>query len=291
MNNLAVNGEVKVVGVTVPNINGGFGEGKKSMLAKHIAEIHGKELKHVNQIINENRNRFKDDVDIIDTKNNNEFVVALTDHNIFSKMQVSKANNIYLLSERGYAKLIKLFNDDKSWELYDQLLDEYFELRDGNVVPINNQPMALEDVLIQNLMQIKEMRLTQEAHDNKLKELEQKSNQQENKVIEMSKYISDVPDFKTVERAINTYARRSNQTQQQVRTDVYKRIEDIHGIDLKARLNNLHKKVQEERMKEGKQPYKKTTLNQKYNTMTVIKELKLEKEMIEILMSMTSELN
>lgn len=291
MSNLAVNGEVKVVGVTVPNINGGFGEGKKSMLAKHIAEIHGKELKHVNQIINENRNRFKDDVDIIDTKNNNEFVVALTDHNIFSKMQVSKANNIYLLSERGYAKLIKLFNDDKSWELYDQLLDEYFELRDGNVVPINNQPMALEDVLIQNLMQIKEMRLTQEAHDNKLKELEQKSNQQENKVIEMSKYISDVPDFKTVERAINTYARRSNQTQQQVRTDVYKRIEDIHGIDLKARLNNLHKKVQEERMKEGKQPYKKTTLNQKYNTMTVIKELKLEKEMIEILMSMTSELN
>lgn len=291
MNNLAVNGEVQVVGVTVPNINGGFGEGKKSMLAKHIAEIHDKELKFVNQAINNNRKRFKDNIDIIDIKNSVDIINSLLELGVFSKQTIANSRNIYLLSERGYAKLIKIFDDDKSWELYDQLLDEYFELRDGNIVPLNDKPMALEDILIQQLQQIKEFRLAQEAHDAKLKELENKANQQENKVIEMTKYISDVPDFKTIERAINTYARRSNKTQQQVRTEVYKRIDDIHGIDLKVRLNNLHKKVQEEREHQGKSPYKKSTLNQKYNTMTVVKELKFEKEMIKILMSMTSELD
>lgn len=290
MGNLVLNGEVQVVGVTVPNINGGFGEGKKSMLAKHIAEIHGKENRVVNQAINMNRKRFKDNVDIIDIKEHS-FAINLIDSGIFTKNAFNAMKNVYLLSERGYAKLIKIFDDDKSWELYDQLLDEYFELRDGNVVPLNNKPMALEDVLIQQLQQMKDVRLAQEAHEAKLKELESKANQQENKVIEMTKYISDVPDFKTIERAINTYARRSNKTQQQVRVDVYKRIEDIHGIDLKTKLNNLHKKVQEERKQQGKLPYKQSTLKQKYNIMTVVKELKLEKEMIKILMSMTSELN
>lgn len=147
MGNLAIKNEVIVAGIKIPNINGGFGENKKSMLVKHIAEIHNKELKHVNETINDNIGRFKDFVDIIDVKSNSEFVVALTDHNIFSKMQVAKANNIYLLSERGYAKLIKLFNDDKSWELYDQLLDEYFELRDGNIIPMNNQPSTELQIL------------------------------------------------------------------------------------------------------------------------------------------------
>lgn len=290
MSNLAIKGEVQVVGVKVPNINGGFGEGKKSMLAKHIAEIHGKELKFVNQVINNNISRFKHNVDIIDIKQVGQDNLFL-ETGILTKAQIGNAKNIYLLSERGYAKLIKIFDDDKSWDLYDQLLDEYFELRDGNVAQFNDKPMALEDVLIQQLQQMKEVRLAQEAHEAKLKELESKAVQQENKVVEMTKYISDVPNFKTIERAINTYARRSNLTQQQVRADVYKRIEDIHGIDLKARLSNLHKRVQEERKQQGKSPYKHSTLKQKYNIMTVVKELKLEKEMIEILMSMTSELN
>lgn len=147
MSNLAIKENVTVAGAIVPNISGGFGEGKKAMLAKHIAEIHEKKLIHVNEVINDNRIRFKDNVDIIDVKNDSDFVIALTDNNIFTNMQVGKAKNIYLLSERGYAKLIKIFNDDKSWDLYDQLLDEYFDLRDSNVVQMNQQPSTQLEVL------------------------------------------------------------------------------------------------------------------------------------------------
>ena len=44
-------------------------------------------------------------------------------------MQVSKAEHIYLLSERGYAKLIKIMDTDLAWEIHDKLIDEYFTMR------------------------------------------------------------------------------------------------------------------------------------------------------------------
>lgn len=44
-------------------------------------------------------------------------------------MQIAKAENIYLLSEKGYAKLIKIMDSDKAWEVHDNLIDEYFAMR------------------------------------------------------------------------------------------------------------------------------------------------------------------
>ncbi|QQP10897.1 ORF6N domain-containing protein [Lysinibacillus agricola] len=147
MSNLAIKETVKVMRIEIPNIHGGFGVDKKSILAKHIAEIHSKRLAKVNEAINNNRKRFKDNIDIIDAKNSVLFMDSLIEHNIFTKQSISNSTNIYLLSERGYAKLVKIFDDDKSWDLYDELLNEYFELRDGNIIPINNQPSTELQVL------------------------------------------------------------------------------------------------------------------------------------------------
>ena len=133
MNELILKGRTTVAGMEVPNIEGGFGKGKKSMLAKDIAIFHEKELKFVNQVINSNIERFRFKVDIIDLKQVDEgnlFLNCLKSDGILSQAQIGNANNVYLLSERGYAKLIKIFNDDLSWELYDQLLDEYFDMRE-----------------------------------------------------------------------------------------------------------------------------------------------------------------
>jgi hypothetical protein len=180
MNNLAVKGELEVCGVTVPNINGGFGIDKKSMLAKHIAEIHEKKLIHVNEVINENIHRFKESIDVINIKSHDEIVIALTDNKILTKMQVSKAKSIYLLSERGYAKLIKLFNDDKSWELYDQMLDEYFDLREGNsnIEPINNTPMSQLEIAQIAINQLVQHEKKFEEMNNKFTRLETEFNKE-----------------------------------------------------------------------------------------------------------------
>lgn len=129
MSNLTINGQTVVCGITVPNIAGGFGEVKKSMLAKHIAEIHGKDVGAVNRAINMNRKRFVDAVDVIDVKGS-DFAMHLVQSEIFTNNAINAANNIYVLSERGYAKLLKVFDDDLAWDKYDELLDGYFQMRE-----------------------------------------------------------------------------------------------------------------------------------------------------------------
>ena len=128
--NVKVNGLVNVKGMKFHDIEGGFGEGKKAMLVKEIANIHGRELKVINQSINMNRTRFKNGVDILDLKSVNgidrDFLIGLG----FSNSSIANANNIYLLSERGYSKLLKILEDDFAWEQYDKLVDGYFQMRE-----------------------------------------------------------------------------------------------------------------------------------------------------------------
>ena len=131
MNNITIKGTTQVCGIEVPNIAGGFGEDKKSMLAQHIGEIHGKPLFKVNEAINNNRKRFKDNVDVIDIKEHQDFVILLLDNGIMTQNAINRALNIFILSERGYAKLLKVFEDDLAWDKYDELLDGYFRMRDG----------------------------------------------------------------------------------------------------------------------------------------------------------------
>ena len=126
--------ELKLLGVqNVDNmefngIEGGFGENQKSMLVKDIAILHGKELKYINKQINANRNRFEDNVDIIDVKDL-EFEVHLMNHGIFTQNSINRASNIYILSEKGYTKLLKILDDEFAWEQYNKLIDNYFSMR------------------------------------------------------------------------------------------------------------------------------------------------------------------
>ncbi|MGQ3736815.1 ORF6N domain-containing protein [Bacillus sp. Fil] len=131
MRHLQIMGKQMVAGYEFTGIEGGFGEGKKAMLVKEIAEIHEKEVKHINLRINENRSRFKEGMDIIDLKVS-PFDGPSLEQLGFTKQSVANSKNIYLLSERGYAKLLKILEDDTAWELYDKFVDGYFQLRAEN---------------------------------------------------------------------------------------------------------------------------------------------------------------
>lgn len=149
MNNLLkINGITEVKGMKFHDIEGGFGEAKKAMLVKEIAEIHERELKAINQNINRNLKRFKKGIDIIDIKGT-EFEVILSDHGIYSQNAINRSENIYLLSERGYSKLLKILEDDVAWEQYEKLVDGYFNMRKH----IKDEPKklsALEQLQLQN---------------------------------------------------------------------------------------------------------------------------------------------
>ncbi|UOB96078.1 hypothetical protein BTI679_34250 [Bacillus wiedmannii] len=139
-NELQIIGKQNIAGHEFTGIEGGFGEGKKSMLVLDIATIHNQPLKEINRRINDNRIRFKNGIDIVDLKSSGFSPPQLLNLG-FSNMQIAKANYIYLLSERGYAKLLKILEDDKAWELYDKFVDGYFNMREQKQVPTD--PMSI----------------------------------------------------------------------------------------------------------------------------------------------------
>lgn len=124
MSKLLVRETREFLGRKIPVVLGcGFDGCEKGILAKDIAEIHDMKVFHVNELIKRNVKHFKDGVDVIDLKSSyaSEALLNLG----FSLMQISKAKNIYVLSERGYAKLIKAMDSELAWEVHDQLMDSY----------------------------------------------------------------------------------------------------------------------------------------------------------------------
>jgi hypothetical protein len=129
---IIVKGVVKFMGIELPEILGGFAEDKKAITDKHISQIHKQPAREIRRRIKDNINRFKEGIDYIDLKdvgdshNNLELLLTLS----YTKMEIAKAEHIYLLSERGYAKLIKILDTDLAWEIHDKLIDEYFAMKE-----------------------------------------------------------------------------------------------------------------------------------------------------------------
>lgn len=132
MNNLELKGKQDFMGKEIPVMLGGFGVGKKCLSDKTIAEIHGMETKHVRECINKNIRRFSGSVDFIDLKQRVDLTdtLELLENLSYAKQSITQAEHIYLLSERGYSKLIKIMDTDLAWEVHDKIMDEYFQLRE-----------------------------------------------------------------------------------------------------------------------------------------------------------------
>lgn len=128
MEQLKVLGKEKVADFEFTGIEGGFGEDKKAMLVKDIAKIHSRAVKEINRLIGNNKKQFKDGIDIIDLKSVKNFEV-IQKHLGFSQGFVNRSNHIYLLSERGYLKLLKIMDDEKAWDIYNEIVDNYFNMR------------------------------------------------------------------------------------------------------------------------------------------------------------------
>ena len=143
MNNLEVRGTQNFKGIEIPVIEGGFGEGKRCMADKTIAEIHGMKTIHIRENISKNIKRFKEGIDFMDLKR-----IVDTDTLVkmgYAKQSITQAEHIYLLSERGYAKLIKIMDSDLAWEIHDELMDEYFAMREV----INSDEQLKANLLLQ----------------------------------------------------------------------------------------------------------------------------------------------
>ena len=139
MNNLqiVVEGTSRVHDIDIPNIYGGFGPKQKSITDKTIAELHNIDNgpREVRKRINNNLKQFEEGIDYIDLKRGNQ--ITTLENLGYAKQSITQAKNIYLLSERGYMKLIKIMDTQLAWDIYNELLETYFYLREKEEFVIN----------------------------------------------------------------------------------------------------------------------------------------------------------
>lgn len=112
--------------MSIPVIEGGFGEGQKVIFAKTVAEIHGARMDKVNELINNHMDEFEIGVDLID--------LCGTDFENLARglgfIASNRQKNCFLLSEQGYMLLVGFMKTDKAKEIRKQLRREYFAMRE-----------------------------------------------------------------------------------------------------------------------------------------------------------------
>lgn len=247
-------GLVKINNYEFEGIEGGFGENKKCILAKDIAKIHGKELKHINELINNNFDKFKNNVDII------ELLGVGFDDTYFKELGFSQQSlnsyrgmlkkglqtGIYLLSERGYAKLLKFMDDELSYDLYEQLLDNYFRLRQ-EIKQISKQDEMLLKIINSNSKEELVSNMT-EYQLEYVKPLELENSRKQQLIDGMTNHIKG----KSQRQMINEIIRRKGINEIKERWDIlYNYYEKEKHINLSERVENYN----------SKQPKKKDNVN------------------------------
>ncbi|MDU7066725.1 MAG: ORF6N domain-containing protein [Clostridium perfringens] len=130
INQIMLKGQQEIMGIKVPVVEGGFGEGQKVMLAKTIAQIHSMELSKLNELINNNIYEFEQGIDILDLKTD-PYQGCVLENGLLTKAQWGNSNNVYLLSQRGYVKLVAMMSNsnEKKWEVMNYLIDDYFNMK------------------------------------------------------------------------------------------------------------------------------------------------------------------
>lgn len=141
MNEIQIKGKQKFIGIEIPVIEGGFGEGQKVMLAKTIAEIHETRLDKVNELINNHLDEFEIGIDLLDLKKNKKFANLMKGNGLYTQNALNASKNIYLLSEQGYMLLVGFMNTEKAKEIRKQLRRDYFQMRE--IVNSNEQLKAM----------------------------------------------------------------------------------------------------------------------------------------------------
>lgn len=131
-NKLIVKGNVKVCGIEVPNIYGGFGEDQKVILAKTVAELHLVELKEVNRNIKNHISDgyFEENIDFIDLKKSVTGTHPLLEMGL-TKQSIANSSNIFLLSQQGYTLLLKLMNSELARKQYKKVIRDYFTIKES----------------------------------------------------------------------------------------------------------------------------------------------------------------
>ncbi|MDY4127590.1 phage antirepressor KilAC domain-containing protein [Peptostreptococcus porci] len=142
MDKIVIEGKQNFMGIEIPIISGGFGSGCKVISVNTISEVHGIEVRKINELINSNINEFEKGIDILDLKQDEESEVLAKDLGLITS---NRQKYCYILSEQGYMLLVGFMKTDRAKEIRKQLRREYFQMREI----INSQDQLRNQLLLQ----------------------------------------------------------------------------------------------------------------------------------------------
>lgn len=201
---------------------------QRIMTTKVLAEQFGTEEKNIQMNFLNNQDRFKEGKHFIKLEGQalKEFKNSLPND---IGLPLKFASVLTLWTDRGAARHAKILDTDEAWEVYEQLEENYFN---------SIKPTCLEDVLIQSLEEMKNMRVMVEQ--TKKVALETKDELQG---------VRDVIEIKPSEswrNETNALVKKicyQLQNYQKPKEDIYKALQERAACDLKRRLENMRARL------------------------------------------------
>lgn len=203
-------------GATEKNIQDNFANNKDRFIeGKHFHKLEGQELK--------------------------EFKNSLPDY-IGSPLKF--ASSLMLWTEKGAARHAKILDTDEAWEVYEQLEETYFRVKE-------QKPACIEDLIIMQAQNLKDLRmqLNQVNHNALAAKAEAEETKQEVQAIRDVVAINPNVWRAEVQNLLNKIAIQRGGTSEaykEVREQSYKLLNERAGAKLEIRLTNRRRKVLEE---------------------------------------------
>ncbi|EGT3823815.1 ORF6N domain-containing protein [Clostridioides difficile] len=231
---------------------------ERVLTTQQLADVYETDVNNIQTNFNRNKERFKENVHyfLLQGEYLKEFKNQPTNSQLVSK----HSSQLYLWTERGANRHCKILDTDKAWEQFDNLEETYFKVK-------QQKPSCIEDVLIESLKEMKDLRLQVNQANNIA--LEAKT---EVKTIKEVVSLNATDWRKDTQQLIARIAKKQGGFEHinMLRTESYELLNKRFGVDLHRRLINKRRKMAEEGISESKR--------EKVNNLDVIQD---DKKLIE----------
>ncbi|WP_438335209.1 ORF6N domain-containing protein [Clostridium cochlearium] len=190
-----------------------------------LAQVYETDVNNIQANFKRNEKHFKEGKHYF--KLEGEVLKEFKNRPTISQLVSKHASQLYLWTERGANRHCKILDTDKAWEQFDNLEETYFRVKE-------NKPTCIEDVLIQSLQEMKDVK--------------QQLNQVNHKVLETKEELKTVREVIEI-RPSNSWRGETNRLMTKIcfklkdykkpKEEAYKALEERAGCDLKIRLKNM----------------------------------------------------
>ncbi|HBE9530708.1 TPA: ORF6N domain-containing protein [Clostridioides difficile] len=230
---------------------------ERVLTTQQLADVYETDARNISNNFNNNKDRF--------IEGKHYFLLQGDDLKNFKGIHTEYENlkftsKMYLWTERGANRHCKILDTDKAWEQFDNLEETYFKVK-------QQKPSCIEDVLIESLKEMKDLRLQVNQANNIA--LEAKT---EVKTIKEVVSLNATDWRKDTQQLIAKIAKKQGGFEHinMLRRESYELLNKRFGVDLHRRLINKRRKMAEEGVSESKR--------EKVNNLDVIQD---DKKLIE----------